>query len=142
MLQERLEFPVDFGRQDYWIGAPLMPEMLATLSLKERKDLVLAAMNSLGPELSTETPLPADPTFGSVVQEWRARTGASLVDSVFFATLAGRPSLSQEMRTIVDAAQTGKLELGADARSQWIGRLAKRLYGPRGPRIRGLIAQN
>jgi 3-hydroxymyristoyl/3-hydroxydecanoyl-(acyl carrier protein) dehydratase/1-acyl-sn-glycerol-3-phosphate acyltransferase len=137
-LEQRLEFPLGFGRQDYWLGSPLFPEDLAKLPLKARKDVVLAAMNMLGPELATETPLPGDARFGAEVEAWRARTGASAEDAVLFATLAGLKNPGAEVRTLLDGARTGKLTLTADARSQWLGRLAQRLFGDHGPVVEGL----
>jgi hypothetical protein len=138
-LEQRLEFPVGFGRQDYWLGRPLFPEDLARLPLKARKDVVLAAMNTLGPEFGTETPLPGDARFGAEVEAWRARTGASAEDAVLFATLAGLQNPGAAVRTLLDGARAGKLTLTADARSQWLGRLAQRLFGPKGPVVEGLI---
>jgi len=138
-VEERLEFPVDYGRQDFWLGAPLMPEMLASLPLKERRDLVLAAMNTLGPDLSTETPQSGDPQFAAAVDGWRSRTGVGLVDAVLFATLAGQRNPGPQARAILDAAKTGKLVVTSDPRSQWLGRLARRLFGPHGPVVEGLF---
>ena len=137
-LETRLEFPVGFGRQDYWLGRPILPEELKALPLKERKEAVLAAMNALGPPLATETPLGGDPQFGAAVEAWRARTGASLEDAVLLMTLAGAKSPGAEVRRLQEGAREGALRVGTDARAQWLGRLAKRLFGPRGPRVEGL----
>jgi 1-acyl-sn-glycerol-3-phosphate acyltransferase len=137
-LEQRLEFPEGFGRQDYWLGRPLLPEDLARLPLKARKDVVLAAMNTLGPELTGETPLPGDARFSAEVEAWRARSGASPEDAVLFATLAGLKNPGTAVRELLAGARTGTLSLGADARSQWLGRLAQRLFGPQGPVVEGL----
>jgi hypothetical protein len=137
-LEERLEFPVGFGRQDYWIGRPLLPEELAKLPLKARKDLVLAAMNGLGQALADEVPLPGDASFAAEVQAWRTRTGASLEDAVLFTTLAGEKNPGAEVQALLDGARAGQFNLSDDARAQWLGRLAKRLFGPNGPRVEGL----
>jgi 1-acyl-sn-glycerol-3-phosphate acyltransferase len=137
-LAQRLEFPLDFGRQDYWLGRPLLPEELAKLPLKARKEVVLAAMNTLGPALSTETPQPGDARFAAEVDAWRVRSGANLEDAVLFATLAGLPKPSAEVKTLLDGARAGQLTVGADPRAQWLGRLAKRLFGQHGPTVHGL----
>ncbi|MDP1829027.1 MAG: beta-ketoacyl synthase N-terminal-like domain-containing protein [Archangium sp.] len=138
-LETRLEFPVGFGRQDYWLGRPLLPEQLSKLPLKERKDVVLAAMNSLGPDLSTETPLPGDAQFGVAAEEWRARTGTTPEDAVLFTTLAGLRSPGVEVKALLEGARAGRMTLTSDPRSQWLGRLAKRLFGPNGPAVDGLL---
>jgi hypothetical protein len=137
-LEQRLEFPLGYGRQDYWLGSPLFPEDLAKLPLKARKDVVLAAMNALGPEMASETPLPGDARFAAEVEAWRARTGAGEEDAVLFTTLAGLPNPGAEVKALLAGARSGKLTLTADARSQWLGLLAKRLFGPYGPSVEGL----
>lgn len=138
-LEARLEFPVGFGRQDYWIGRPLLPEELAKLPLKARKDVVLAAMNGLGPALADEVPLPGDATFAAEVQAWHERTGACMEDAVLFATLAGVAQPGDEVKALLEAARTGRLTLTGDARLQWLGKLAQRLFGPRGPQVEGVL---
>jgi 1-acyl-sn-glycerol-3-phosphate acyltransferase len=138
-MKERLDFPVNFGKQDYWLGRPLLPEELTKLPLKARKEVILAAMNTLGPELTTEIPLAGDPRFGATVDAWRTRTGASPEDAVLFATLAGLKNPGAEVRQLLDGARSGRLTLTSDARSQWLGRLAKRLYGPQGPVVEGWL---
>ena len=138
-LEQRLEFPVGFGRQDYWLGRPLFPEQLARLPLKERKDVVIAAMNSLGPDLANETPLQGDAQFGVAAQEWCARTGATPEDAVLFTTLAGLRSPGVEVKALLEGARQGRLTVTAEPRSQWLGRLAKRLFGSNGPAVDGLL---
>jgi hypothetical protein len=43
-----------------------------------------------------------------------------------------------EVKALLEGARNGKLTLSADARSQWLGLLAKRLFGPNGPAVEGL----
>jgi hypothetical protein len=137
-LEERLEFPVGFGRQDYWIGRPLMPEDLVKLPLKARKDLVLAAMNGLGPALADEAPLAGDTSFATEVQAWRTRTGVSLENAVLFTALASLKTPGAEVQALLEGAFAGHLNVSDDARSQWLGQLANQLFGPNGPRVEGL----
>jgi 3-hydroxymyristoyl/3-hydroxydecanoyl-(acyl carrier protein) dehydratase/1-acyl-sn-glycerol-3-phosphate acyltransferase len=134
-LAKRLEFPVGLGRQDYWIGCPILPKQLAALPYKERKEVVISAMNDLGPDLLMEMPAAPDPTFAAAVEDWMTRTGATLEDAVFFATLAASPSPQEGIRTICEAARNGHLVVGTTAREAWLGRWAERLYGPRGPQV-------
>jgi 1-acyl-sn-glycerol-3-phosphate acyltransferase len=138
-LEERLEFPVGFGRQDYWIGRPLLPEELAKLPLKARKDLVLAAMNGLGPALADEVPLASDAQFAGEVQAWRTRTGASLENAVLFTALASLKTPGAEVQAMLEGAFAGQFNVSDDARSQWLGQLARQLFGPNGPTVHGLV---
>jgi len=122
-LKERLSFPVGFGQQDYWVGQPLYPEDLAALAYKDRKAAVISAINNLGPDLATETPLPPDPEFESEVESWITQTGVVFEDAVFFRTLATLAEASEETRIVCDRAPI----LGTDPRSHWLARLAERL---------------
>ena len=38
---DRLDFPYLMGQQDYFIGKPILPEEIAALAYKERRDFVL-----------------------------------------------------------------------------------------------------
>jgi len=138
-LEQRTEFPFGFGRQDYWLGKPLLPEELAKLPLKERKERVIAAMNALGPDLSSETPLPGDERFSAEVAAWHASTGACEEDAVLFKTLAEQQNPGAEIKALIAGARAGELTVTADPRSQWLGQLAKRLFGPKGPAVKGLL---
>jgi 1-acyl-sn-glycerol-3-phosphate acyltransferase len=133
----RLEFPVGFGRQDYWLGRPIFPEELAGLPYKDRKAVVIAAINALGPDLAMETPSVSDSDFGAAVEEWIVHTGATSVDAVLFTTLATLADPGLEVRALVDGARAGHLVVGSDARGQWLARLAEMLFGPDGPKVSG-----
>jgi hypothetical protein len=134
-LTTRLEFPVGFGRQDYWLGRPIFPEELAALPYKDRKAVVIAAINGLGPDVATETPTAPDPAFGAAVDAWIARTGATPEDAVLFTTLATLADPGDEVRALCDGAREGRLVVGHDPRGQWLAQLAQRLFGPRGPAV-------
>jgi acyl transferase domain-containing protein/3-hydroxymyristoyl/3-hydroxydecanoyl-(acyl carrier protein) dehydratase/1-acyl-sn-glycerol-3-phosphate acyltransferase len=136
-LVQRLEFPLGLGRQDYWVGRPILPEELQALPLKERKAAVLAAMNALGPALADEQPFPGDAQLVADVEAWRSRTGCSEEDAVLFVTLATQTGLGAEAQRLVDGARAWRLSLDGDARSQWLGGLARRFFGPRGPTVVG-----
>ena len=138
-LETRLEFPLGFGKQDYWVGRPILPEELAALPYKDRKSVVISAINGLGPELASERPMAPDPAFGAAVEAWIARTGATPEDAVLFTTLATLEQPSDDVRALCDGARAGRLLVAGDARGQWLGRLAQRLFGPRGPEIVGLV---
>jgi hypothetical protein len=75
----KLDLPVGFGKQDYWIGAPIFPEQIRGLSLIERKSLVIGAVNSLGEPNDTEIPLSADTAFASAIE---IRMKAAGIESV------------------------------------------------------------
>ena len=68
-----------------------------------------------------------------------AATGAAPEDAVLFGTLAEVKEPGPEVRALLAAARAGKLEVGPDPRGQWLGRLAQRLFGPRGPAVVGVL---
>ncbi|MCO4764194.1 MAG: polyketide synthase dehydratase domain-containing protein, partial [Myxococcales bacterium] len=109
---ERLDFPVGFGAQDYWIGQPIPAAVLSSLPLKERRDLVLGALNHLGPALPDEQPLPADPAFGAQVQQ-RQAAGLSEASATLQAALAQVPNPSAATGALW--AQTAAGQRPADA---------------------------
>ena len=134
-LTARIEFPIGFGHQDYWIGRPILPDELAALPYKDRKTTVLAALNGLGP--AVDVPAPPDPDFATRVDAWIAETGASPEHAVLYQTLVGLGSPGEATAALLEGARSGRLIVGADARSQWLARLAAWLFGPRGPRVIG-----
>jgi 3-hydroxymyristoyl/3-hydroxydecanoyl-(acyl carrier protein) dehydratase/1-acyl-sn-glycerol-3-phosphate acyltransferase len=134
-LAARLEFPVGCGRQDYWLGRPILPEELAAMPYKDRKAVVIAAINGLGPDLAEETPAPPDPRFDAAVEAWIARTGATPEDAVFFTTLATLADPGDEVRALCDGARQRRLVAGSDPRAEWLAQLAEKLFGPHGPEI-------
>ena len=93
-----------------------------------------------GPALADEVPLPGDTRFAAEVQAWCDRTSASQEDAVLFTTLAWLPNPGAEVQALLQGARAGQFSLSDDARSQWLGRLAQRLFGPNGPRVEGLVA--
>lgn len=74
---ERLEYPHKMGQQDYFVGAPIEPETLEALPYKDRTELVMAAINGLGPAHETEEPVGQDAQFEAQVKAWSQRTGAA-----------------------------------------------------------------
>ncbi|MEL7372134.1 MAG: hypothetical protein AAFN74_24625, partial [Myxococcota bacterium] len=78
-VETKLEFPFGMGKQDYYIGRPMMPEELASLSYKARVERVIDAINSLGP--TNEVPKAPDPAFAARVDD--RQTKAPTVDRTF-----------------------------------------------------------
>ncbi|MEN0061780.1 MAG: beta-ketoacyl synthase N-terminal-like domain-containing protein [Myxococcota bacterium] len=134
-LTERLEFPVGMGQMDIWIGRPILPETLQSMTYKDRKELAVQSMNALGPPLSEEWPFPADPAFAAAVDAWVERTGASHEHAVLLKILEENPTPTEASARLLEGVRTGTLQLSSEPVDQWLGLLAERLYGPRGPRV-------
>jgi 1-acyl-sn-glycerol-3-phosphate acyltransferase len=134
-LPARLEFPVGYGRQDYVVGRPIEPDRLAVLPSAPRKELVIEAINALGPPLEQERPAPPDPDFAARVAAWQAATGATHSDAVMFEILRERPAPAPAIQALLAGAERGRLKLDQSAESQWLRALARRLFGPHGPEV-------
>ncbi|MFO0661934.1 MAG: hypothetical protein U0165_19185, partial [Polyangiaceae bacterium] len=132
-LEARIEFPLGYGKQDYWIGRPILPEQLAALPFKDRKELVLSAINGLGP--SSDQPFPPNPGFEARVNEWASQTGTTPAYAALFSTLEALPSPGHDVKRLIEAAKTGALRIHNTPTDRWLSRLASWFYGDRGPRI-------
>ncbi|HWZ50724.1 MAG TPA: beta-ketoacyl synthase N-terminal-like domain-containing protein [Granulicella sp.] len=60
LLSGKLEFPIGYGGQNYYIGEPIPPSELRSLSLLDQKQRILTAIQALGPASGEETPAPPD----------------------------------------------------------------------------------
>jgi hypothetical protein len=133
-VAERLEFPVGYGKQDYWFGRPLMPEELRAYSYRDRRAAVIAAINGLGPAPAEETPFPGDPAFGAAVATWMEATGASEEHAVIREALErAERRYSPEVERLLAQGREGRWAPGDDATGRWLAELARRLFGRRGP---------
>jgi 3-hydroxymyristoyl/3-hydroxydecanoyl-(acyl carrier protein) dehydratase/1-acyl-sn-glycerol-3-phosphate acyltransferase len=135
-LAARSEFPVGLGRQDVLLGAPILPATLAAMPYKERKELVIASINALG-DPDHEEPHAPDPDLIARVERRAAATGATFDDAVLLEVLCDRAPGSDGAARVVGGAHEGRLMLGDSPEHRWLGRLARRLYGPRGPEVTG-----
>jgi 3-oxoacyl-(acyl-carrier-protein) synthase/3-hydroxymyristoyl/3-hydroxydecanoyl-(acyl carrier protein) dehydratase/1-acyl-sn-glycerol-3-phosphate acyltransferase len=137
-IPTKLEFPLGCGRQDYWFGAPILPETLEALPFKERKQAVIDAINALGPANSEEEPLPGDPALAGEAAAWAERTGASAEHAVLYRVLADRAATAgvhPDIQRLLDGAHGAGLAAADTAEGRWLAELARRLYGERGPSI-------
>ena len=128
-LHERIEFPVGMGRQDIWIGRPIMPEDLAAMPYGERKKTVIAAMNALGPPAADERPLTGDPALAARAAAWQTRHGVSHPHAVLGAVLSELDAPGDEVRRMLASGDPEALAADGTAESLWLAELARRLWG-------------
>ncbi len=134
-LDEKIDVPVGYTKQVYWIGRPILPEELTDLGFVERSERVLAGINGLGPSNAVEEPGVPDPAFGETVAAWSARTGANSLWNIICAVLEALPDPSPDTRRILDGARAGRLVLGDSPVDRWVAAFARKLYGERGPEV-------
>ncbi len=128
-LAERTEFPVELGKQEYWLGAPLMPEELSALPYKERTEFVLAAINGLGVGHRVERPAEANTALVADVTYWKKRSGASAPDTTLLCALRLMSQPGEAMTRLIEGSRSGVLKIGTSPEEAWLGELAARLYG-------------
>ena len=129
-VEEKLEYPVGMGRQDYWLGRPIAPAELAALSYKERIERVVGAIEGLGASTAQEVPHAPDPVFEAKVLA-RVQTGVRIGVATLVELLAARDDASVEVKSVLAAIDRGDLGgFGDDAAGRWLEGLARRL-GPR-----------
>ncbi len=122
---ERLEFPVGYGKQGFYLGKSIWPEELRALPLPDRKRRVLEAINGAGPAI--DTPTEPDPDFVRLVDEHRRRTGATEPQAVLFLTLERYASACLETRDLLRAIHAGRLDLPATPEGAWLRGMARQL---------------
>ena len=126
-----LAFPVDYGQQDFLVGAPLLPEELAPLSSAARRTRVLDALNGFTGRWQFETPNPGDAKFAAEVAAWRQAQNVSEVQAVLYRTLADATNRSAETEWLLSKVQ-GKRRKGhapTEAVKQWLAVVARQLLG-------------
>jgi hypothetical protein len=83
----------------------------------DRKKVVIAAINGLGPSNADESPNPGDAAFDATVQAEMAKTGADHEHATLACALRERASMCDETRKL----------LSGDADTPWLQELASRL---------------
>jgi 1-acyl-sn-glycerol-3-phosphate acyltransferase len=132
---ERLDFPLGFGRQDYWLGAPLLPEALEAMPYGDRRARVVAAINEAGPPVMDEHPNPGDPDLARDVGDWVARTGAETAHAAILMALTRAQGLDPAWQRVLEGMRTGELLVPDTPEGRAVSGIAAELYGPRGPRV-------
>jgi 3-oxoacyl-(acyl-carrier-protein) synthase/3-hydroxymyristoyl/3-hydroxydecanoyl-(acyl carrier protein) dehydratase len=130
-----IDFPVGMGQQDIHIGVPITPDDLRLLNYRDRRQRVIDAINQLGPPHDMEEPLPPEPAFAASARAWSESTGANLGHAALFRILEQLPDICPEMAALVACARAGELRVSSTPEGRWLAELARRLFGPRGPKV-------
>ncbi|WP_409340345.1 1-acyl-sn-glycerol-3-phosphate acyltransferase [Paenibacillus sp. MBLB4367] len=108
---ERQEFPVGYGKQDYFIGKPIMPDRLEALPYAERKRAVMDAINGLGTNLEEELPYPPATDWADKLREWTGGRGISPEWAVILQCLNELDAPSKETSALLDAVRRGETDI-------------------------------
>jgi len=132
----KLELPVGYGQQQYWIGQPISAAELGSLPYAQRKRCVLDAINALGVDPSLEQPSAPDPAFAGAVERCVAQTGTDELRAALFATLQQVVDPGLETQALLAGVERGELALPSTPSGQWLGHFARGLLGPDALRVR------
>ncbi len=133
---QRLDFPLGAGRQDYWLGKPLLPEELEAMPYGERRATVVRAINEAGPPVANEQPNPGDPELMAEIEAWAARTGAETAHAAILMALArDARDLQPAWQRVLEGMKSGRLVVEDTAEDRAVAGIAGDLYGPRGPKV-------
>ncbi len=119
-LDKRVEFPVGLGKQDIYIGTPLLPETLSKMPYGDRKKLVLAAMNDMGPAHADEQPSAPRPDLEQDVARWLSHHDVTHEHAVIRNVLE---------RLKEPSAETARYLAGDTPSGPWWDELVARLEG-------------
>ncbi len=126
---DKLEYPVGYGRQRYWIGRPIAPAELAAMPYKDRNEAVMRAINRLGP--AEDTPRGGDSGLATRAAERASRTGVGLGLATVAQVLVERPGGGEETARLRRSLEGGLgAGLGTDPRGAWLERLVRLLSSP------------
>jgi 3-oxoacyl-(acyl-carrier-protein) synthase/3-hydroxymyristoyl/3-hydroxydecanoyl-(acyl carrier protein) dehydratase len=134
-VPHEIDFPVGMGQQDIHIGRALAPEELGPLNYRDRRQRVIDAINNLGPPNDVEEPWSPEPAFAGAVRAWSESTGADLGHAAMFCILEQLPDPCPEIAGLVSGARAGELQVSSTPEGSWLAELARRLFGPRGPKV-------
>ncbi|MBU1108034.1 MAG: 1-acyl-sn-glycerol-3-phosphate acyltransferase [Candidatus Riflebacteria bacterium] len=108
--EERLDFPFGNGKQDYLIGAPIMPEQLKKMPYGQRPRFLMELINTLGPGPGEDILLPSDKTFESKTRFFIDTFGFPKMQAMLFAILQMIDDPCEETAQLIAAVQSGKVD--------------------------------
>jgi len=121
----RLEFPHRYARQDIHIGSPIQPDELSTLPLVAQKARVLAAINDLGPDHSSETPNAPDDEFAAAVQGLMTDKGLKEPQAVILQAIQNVGYSDDALAKVCDHIIRGAALADGSPNELWLKQLAK-----------------
>lgn len=123
-------FPAGYGKIRVWLGRPWRPGELAPLNSKERRDKVLASMNTLGEPadpLEEETPSLGEPEFVEAIQKRMREKGVSEPAAVLYAVLKFTKDPSEETSRILAYCDGKSDALAGHPQAAWLKHFAKEI---------------
>jgi acyl transferase domain-containing protein/3-hydroxymyristoyl/3-hydroxydecanoyl-(acyl carrier protein) dehydratase len=127
-LSERIELPIGMTKQDIWIGKPLLPAELASLTYGARKQEVLGAINALALAAADEVPNPPNAELEAKIRRTEAELKTGIEKATLASVILDGPATSPEAATLARAIR-GESIPRTSPESEWIGDFAAWLRG-------------
>ena len=134
-MDATLDFPTGYGKQDYYVGRPILPDELQELPYASRRKYVMGAINNLGPPSEVETPNPPDPAFKEEVSRLMNQTGMTEEKAVLLKAMEGLApthAVDEQTRALIRAADEGRIKVSDNARGKWLAKMGQWLLKERG----------
>jgi PfaB family protein len=129
-LENTLDFPVGYAKQDYYIGTPILPETLKALNYADRRKMVINAINRLGGPNKQETPGEPAPQFIKAVESWKNQTGTTEVKAVLFKALDMLTEIPEKKThaTLLKRGHGETIKFEDNDNGRWLKKLADWLF--------------
>lgn len=109
--ENRLDFPYENGKQDYIFGTPVLPEQLKSLPYGQRPRFIMDKINTLGPDKNEDVLLPPSREFAANTRFFVENLGLPKIQAMLFSILQAIDDPSEETAVLINAVQSGKLDL-------------------------------
>ncbi|MCL6454186.1 MAG: polyketide synthase dehydratase domain-containing protein [Alicyclobacillus sp.] len=134
-VKDLLDVPAGLAPQDVFFGSPIDPQQLQGRYLRDRKMLILDAINQTG-AVSRQGGLNRGNK--GLASEVAQLVGKWNMDPAYALLVAGLSALRHpgpDTVQILKGLRDGVLRVDSDAHGRWLGEVAQLLYGPSGPRV-------
>jgi 1-acyl-sn-glycerol-3-phosphate acyltransferase len=126
-MEKRIEFPINMGKQDIYFGKPISAAELSSLHYGDRKNLVIDAINDLGPNNADEQPYPGDSDFSEKVARWQKKHTVTEEHAALACILSEQENSCEEIQRLLKATTLSELADGEIG--NWLTELGRRLIG-------------
>lgn len=107
---ERLDFPFGNGKQDYLIGAPILPEQLKKMPYGQRPRYLMEQINTLGPGKGEDAPLAPNEAFASKTRFFIDTFGFPKMQAMLFSILQMIDDPCEETAQLIKTVQSGRVD--------------------------------
>jgi 3-hydroxymyristoyl/3-hydroxydecanoyl-(acyl carrier protein) dehydratase len=128
-MKKMIDFPIGYGKQDYYVGRPISPEALEALPYAKRRKHVIDAINNLGPSYKEEIPHLPDTAFEKRVKKRIKNKTVSEVQAVIIEALeTATGDKDIDARSLIEKDRDSKMRFTDDEKGRWLSKMARFLF--------------